>query len=191
MLVADFDRLQVRAPVPVDIARRLRLALDMGQSVVASAKPGGDASEFILQGLAGAVKQGHSGIDAFFSVAPDAIIALGSVINLNLQLPVEEDVIAVPVHAIYDNNRLYRIHNSRLHAVIIERVGEHLDSAGNYQILVRSSELTHGDHIMVSQLPTAISGLLVSPVAGSSTLTADTQPAAITSEHLKHWSAML
>jgi multidrug efflux pump subunit AcrA (membrane-fusion protein) len=186
LLVADFDRLQVRATVPVDVAHRLRKALDMGQTVVALASIAGDATGFELQGLAGAVKQGHSGIDAFFRAAPDALVALGSVVNLNLQLPAEADVIAVPVHAIYDNNRLYRIQDGRLQAVVVERVGEHLDPAGHYQILERSSELNRGDHIMVYQLPTSMTGLLVNPVSGSSSVTVDDA-----SEKLNQWSAML
>ena len=165
--LADYDRLQVRASLPVDIAQRLRNALAQGKKVIARADNAGVPMGFELQGMAGNVKAGQSGIDGFFRVHADANLALGTVINLTLSLPDERDVIAVPMHAIYDNNRVYRIDDSRLQAVAVERIGEHLDAAGNYRILVRSAALAAGDQIMTSQLPTAVSGLLVNPVAGA------------------------
>jgi multidrug efflux pump subunit AcrA (membrane-fusion protein) len=162
--VADFERLQIRAPVPGEVAHRLRTAMAMDKSVVASSTVIGNRLGFELIGLAGDVKAGQSGIDAFFRVAPDAVIALGSIVNLNLALPEIYEVVPLPVHALYDNNRVYRIHDNRLQAVSVERVGEHLDDHGNYRVLVRSTELKSGDQLMISQLPAAITGLLVSPV---------------------------
>lgn len=172
--VADYDRLQVRAPVPLDVAQRLRKSMDHGQPVMASAKVAGEKLGFALQGMAGNVKAGQSGIDVFFRVEPDAVMALGAVINLNLVLPPELNVVPVPVHAVYDNNRVYRIENSRLQAVDIERVGEYLDPDGNYRILIRSGSLTPGDQLMISQLPSAMTGLLVNPV-GDIQLQTDTR----------------
>lgn len=165
--IADYERLQVRAPVPADIGQRLRLALDSHKPVIASAEIAGQRLGFELSGLAGDVKAGQSGIDAFFRVAPDALIALGSVVNLNLALPEIHDVVPVPVHALYDNNRVYRIHDNRLQAVPVERVGEHLDDQGNYRVLVRSLDLNAGDQLMISQLPAAMTGLLVNPMAAT------------------------
>jgi multidrug efflux pump subunit AcrA (membrane-fusion protein) len=109
------------------------------------------------------LKTGQSGIDAFFRVAPDSVMALGAVVNLTISLPEETNVVALPMHAVYDNNRVYRIADNRLQAVEIERVGEHLDDTGNYRVLVRSPALGRGDQLLVSQLPTAMSGLLVRP----------------------------
>jgi multidrug efflux pump subunit AcrA (membrane-fusion protein) len=161
--VADYAGLQVRAPVPMDVAQRLRRDLDAGNAVVAATTIAGEQLGFELRGLAGEVKTGQSGIDAFFHVAPDALIALGTVVNLTISLPEEPNVIALPIHAVYDNNRVYRITDSRLQAVAIERVGERMDDTGDYRVLVRSPELNRGDHLLISQLPTAMTGLLVKP----------------------------
>lgn len=161
--VADYAGLQVRAPVPVDVAQRLRLNLDTGKPVVAATTIAGERLGFELQGLAGAMKSGQSGIDAFFRVAPDSVMALGSVVNLVIALPEESNVVALPVHAVYDNNRVYKIADNRLQAIEIERVGEHLDDHGAYRVLVRSRALSQGDQLLVSQLPTAMTGLLVKP----------------------------
>lgn len=161
--LADYDGLQVRAPVPMDVAQRLRFNLDKGMPVVAATSIAGERLGFELRGLAGDVKAGQSGIDAFFHVAPDSVMALGTVVNLTIALPEESSVVALPIHAVYDNNRVYRIVDSRLQAVAVERVGEHMGDAGEYRVLVRSPELNRGDHLLVSQLPTAMTGLLVKP----------------------------
>ena len=189
--VADFDRLQVRAPVPVNVAQRLRKSMDQAVPVTAVATVAGDRLGFKLQGLGGSVRAGQSGIDAFFRVEPDAAITLGSVVNLNLQLPAEPDVVPVPVHALYDNNRVYRIDDNRLQAVMVERVGEQLDDAGNFRVLVRSHELHHGDHLMVSQLPTAMTGLLVNPMPGSSALADSSNPSEAIAQQGGQWPPVL
>ncbi|ALO44827.1 efflux RND transporter periplasmic adaptor subunit [Pseudohongiella spirulinae] len=165
--VADYDSLQVRASVPTQIAQKLRADMLEGQPVVAKSDMHGRQLGFELRGLAGSVKSGQSGIDSYFHVNADPSLTLGSIINLTLSLPAEHNVVAVPLHALYDNSRVYRIADSRLQAVDIERVGEYTDQEGNYRILVRSPELSRGDQIMMSQLPTAVTGLLVNPVTGT------------------------
>ncbi|MDO8907922.1 MAG: HlyD family efflux transporter periplasmic adaptor subunit [Pseudohongiella sp.] len=162
--LADYEGLQIRAAIPAQIAHRLRQSLNEGESVFAEARLGGVRYGFELAGLSGDIKPGLGGIDAFFNVEADAVLALGTVLQLSLSLPAEPDVISVPMHALYDNGRIYRISNSRLEALSVERVGEYQDEHGNYQLLVRSAQLNRGDRIMVSQLPTAVTGMLVSPV---------------------------
>jgi hypothetical protein len=164
LMLADFESLQIRVAVPVHQAQRLRQSLDNGQLITARAANAAVAERFTLVGLAGDIKPGQGGIDAFFSVAADSVLALGSVVELSLNLPAEADVVSIPLHALYDNTRIYRIEQNRLSALEVQRVGEYEDHLGQYQLLVRSPELREGDQIMVSQLPTAVTGLLVAPV---------------------------
>lgn len=182
---ADYGSLRIRAAIPPHVAQRLRQSLTGGDHVIASTGQSGQQYNFELAGLSGDIKSGQGGIDAFFTVAPDVSWALGSVLPLHLHLPAEHDVIAVPMHALYDNNRIYRINNNRLQALAVERVGEYLDDHGNYQLLVRSAQLTRGDLIMVSQLPVAMTGMLVSPVAAG---TPEQTPPAVT-ELAGQWSS--
>lgn len=162
---ADYENLQIRAAIPTQTAQRLRQTLSAGGRVTAQTELGGDSYGFELSGLSGDIKSGQGGIDAFFHVNPDAALALGTVLQLHLDLPAEHGVISVPMHALYDNSRIYRINNNRLEALDVERVGEFQDEQGHYQLLVRSAQVNKGDFIMVSQLPVAISGMLVSPVS--------------------------
>ena len=50
-----------------------------------------------------------------------------------------------------------------LEAITVERVGEAEGSDGEHRILVRSPEIRAGQRIITTQLPRAISGLLVEP----------------------------
>ena len=68
------------------------------------------------------------------------------------------------MQSIYENDRIYQVHNDRLKALTVERLGDHQTQAGEYRILVRSSELEAGLSILTTQLPKAISGLLVQPI---------------------------
>lgn len=76
-------------------------------------------------------------------------------------MPGEPNVVALPVQSIYENDRIYEVRENRLHAIAIERVGEYQTESGEYRILVRSHELNAGQKIITTQLPKAISGLLV------------------------------
>ena len=162
--IADYEQLQLRVSLPGDQQSALREAMGQGQRIEARAELAGGEASFILKRLSGAVKPGQSGVDAFFAADPDPDLLLGRLMQLRVQLPVQSDVLPVPLHAIYQNDEVYRIEDSRLQAVAIERVGEYLDQEGNYRVLVRSPQLRAGDRLMTTQLPTAMTGLLVDPV---------------------------
>ena len=99
-------------------------------------------------------------------------------LELAITLPEEEAVIALPVQSLYENDRIYAIrdlaegsdselngaqHEYRLEAITVERVGEAQAEDGQHRILVRSPEISAGQKIITTQLPRAISGLLVEP----------------------------
>jgi HlyD family secretion protein len=73
--------------------------------------------------------------------------------------------VAVPMQSLYDSDRVYRVENNRLSGISVTRVGDYIDEHGQFRVLVRSQELKPGDTLMITQLPVAITGLLVSPVA--------------------------
>lgn len=160
--VADYDRLRVRAPLPLAIAEQLRLALQQCETVIARSVVAGHIVDFPLHGVAGAMRDGQSGIDAFFQVSAETPLMLGGVVDLNVILPHEHDAVALPIHAVYDNNRIYRIQDNRLEALPVERVGDYVEGS-EFRVLVRSTALKEGDHIMISQLPAAMTGLKVLP----------------------------
>ncbi|MEZ5489680.1 MAG: hypothetical protein R3F50_05100 [Gammaproteobacteria bacterium] len=73
----------------------------------------------------------------------------------------------MPVHALYPDQTLYRVVEDRLQAIRYQQLGDYLDAGGDLNVLVRSQEIRAGDRLMISQLPRAITGLLVDPIEAS------------------------
>jgi hypothetical protein len=132
--------------------------------VLASAEVDGRPFKFELDRLSADVKPGQSGIDVFFRNERNEALDIGRVVSLTIRLPQEEDVIPMPVHALYENQTLFKVEENRLEAISYEPAGDYLDADGKFGILVRSAQMNAGDTIMVSQLPRAITGLLVDPI---------------------------
>ena len=176
--IANADAFEVRVQIPERFGNGLHRNLAMGQVVTARTEHG---VELTLSRLSGQVKRGQSGLDAFFGLharegAPET--ALGRMLELSITLPEEEAVIALPVQSIYENDRIYAIRDVgpspdsqlegsnptyRLEAITVERVGEAQAEDGQHRILVRSPDISAGQRIITTQLPRAISGLLVEP----------------------------
>jgi len=165
--VADYDGLEVRASIPAKTGFILRQKFQQGITVEASGELDGRSISFVLTRLSGDVKIGQSGIDAFFKTTSDESLDIGRIVNLNITLPPEQNVVALPVQSIYENNRIYRVEKDRLVGVGVEQIGDYVDEEGNYQILIRSTDIAAGDRLITTQLSRAITGLLVDAIDSS------------------------
>jgi multidrug efflux pump subunit AcrA (membrane-fusion protein) len=162
--VADAAGFEVRIQVPDTYNTIFQQAMDKLVSINAYIQASTESVGTLnLVRLTSHVRTGQTGLDAFFAYAPPPVIApsLGRVYNLRIELPAQEQVIAVPVQAIYENRRIYTVVENRLVSHQIERVGEMETAEHGYQILVRTREVHKGDTIVTTQLPRAITGLLV------------------------------
>ena len=165
--LANVDGLEIRAPISNAYVDRFRSAVSDDREISASAELNGETYTLRFTRLANNMKQGQSGLDAYFQVLPEAHNALpevGRVLQLTITLPAEPAVVALPVQALYDNDRIYQVVEGRLSAITIERVGDYRTAQGEYRILVRSREIETDQRIITTQLPRAISGLLVEEV---------------------------
>ena len=181
--VADASGFEVRAPIPDTYRARVRHYLRTGQPITAEVMIDGARTALLLTRFAGNVRAGHSGSDAFFQIDTTEAtettegslqlevgpLEVGRVVNLMITLPPEADLIALPVQSIYENDRIYQVRNDRLQALTVERLGDYQTETGEYRILVRSGELHAGQSILTTQLPKAISGLLVRPLGAVDT----------------------
>lgn len=181
--IANADTFEVRVQIPRRFGNGLASNLVHSRAVTATTP---DGLTLTLSRLSGQVKRGQSGLDAFFQLSADRRApetALGSMIELDITLPAEDAVVALPVQAIYENDRIYvirdvtasdvtaidgnalegAVHEYRLEAITVERVGESQAADGTHRILVRSPAISSGARIITTQLPRAISGLLVEP----------------------------
>lgn len=165
--IADYSGLEVRTSVPTEVGYLLSHAMRNEQLVQAKATLDDRDLVFVLDRLSADIKPGQSGIDVFFRSDAGEALDIGRVVNLSVNLPVEENVISMPVHALYENQTIYRIKEQRLEAINYERVGDYLGNDDEFSILIRSSEIKAGDQLLGSQLSRAITGLLVEPISGT------------------------
>lgn len=161
--LVDETSVELRVPVPARDAQRLRRHLDAGRAVTARAELAGAPRTLTLARLSGEQRDGRSVVDAFFTLAPEFGAAVGQVVDVRVSLPAEQQVIAVPVQALYENARVYRIEDDRLVGMAAEVLGE-IDMESGYRMLVRVPGLESGQRIITTQLPRAITGLKVTPV---------------------------
>jgi RND family efflux transporter MFP subunit len=156
------DALEVRTQIPTRYVQSVRQALNADQTMPATITADNAQLGAHLLRIAGQTRQGTGGVDSFlgFTDIPDGI-RLGMTVSVDLDLPPEPDVIAVPAEAMSGPDQLFKVVDSRMHVVAVERVGEQRLPDGVTRVLVRSAELADDDQIIVTKLSNAIDGLLV------------------------------
>jgi multidrug efflux pump subunit AcrA (membrane-fusion protein) len=159
----DTTALVVRALLPSRYLPEIRGAIRSGETLRAAGRLEGLAVTAGLLRLAGAVAGGSGGLEGLFRIEQGAeFLQEGRFVNLDLALPVQEGIVALPHEAIYGTDRIYVVDGeSRLRAVRVSRVGETREGDAGSRVLVRSPDLQPGDLVMTTQLPNAIDGLLV------------------------------
>ena len=156
--LADAFSFEVRVQVPDTYAT----AFKRGQSDIQATTE--KATQLELSRLANHVRAGQTGTDAFFSYAPEEepSLMLGQVLDLTVQLPAQEGLVALPVQSIYGSERIFKVVEERLVGVPVTRVGEYENAEDGFRLLVSTDQVAKGEPIITTQLPRAIDGLLVS-----------------------------
>ena len=152
--------LEVRSQIPARYLPMMQTA-DSGRGLKASIFHHGQTYHLTLDRLSAEASNSQGGIDAFFILDGNQNIEVGRNLQVTVKLPTEANVAALPAIAIYGQNRVYRIVEQRLEAVDIQRVGDWKSPTGESLTLVRSAQLRSGDHVLMTQLPNAVTGLLV------------------------------
>jgi multidrug efflux pump subunit AcrA (membrane-fusion protein) len=157
------DRLEVRANIPAPYQAEIRAALASGAALSASADVGDILVPLRLDRVAGEARP--SGVDGLFEVKGDSQpLRLGQMITLRLERPTRFDAISLPFQAVYGGDRVYKLVDGRLQGVQVESLGGVNDGNGGERLLVRSSELTSGDRVVVTHMPNAVNGLRVEAI---------------------------
>lgn len=162
----DTDHLLVRAQIPDSQLAEVRDAIATGERLVGSGELDGRPITAVLQRLAGEVGQG-GGIAGLFRVQrPDDGVRPGRFVQLTVELPAQDGLLALPSQALYGTDRVYVVDTQqRLRGRAVRRIGEARLADGSSRILLRSSDIRQGDAIVVTQLPNAAEGLKVQTVA--------------------------
>ena len=165
---------EIRAQIPLRHAMKVRDSLDGTSIVSAMVRSNGANFYGELRRISGLTRQGTGGVDAFigFGEVPFGL-TLGSTVQVTLNLPADDNVIAVPTEALYGSNELFKVVDDRMQLVNVERVGEQHLKDGKTRILVRSDNIKKGDNIIITKLANASDGLKVEVASGKNQLAAD------------------
>ena len=164
MRLQNPESIEIRAQLPARFARTVNESLQEGTRIGATIEADNRELPGTLLRVSGQTSAGSGGVDSFIGVDEGmAGLRLGSTVRLLLQLPEENNVIAVPAEAIYGNDRLYKLSGDRMLMVDIERVGERARDDGSTEVLVRTPALATNEKIIITKLANAADGLLVSP----------------------------
>jgi multidrug efflux pump subunit AcrA (membrane-fusion protein) len=158
----DAAALEVRARIPALYLPVVRDALDAGERLTARGTI--DAREVLLEltRLAGEAPATGAGVEGLFRITEGGEHApLGRFMTVHLELPAQDNVVALPFEALYGTDRIYRVEDGRMRALRVERRGEWINADGRERLLVHSPEIRDGDRLVITRLPNALDGLRV------------------------------
>ena len=160
------EALEIRALIPNRYLKAVRNALANGETPTAHVKVTGlDTVPVPLLRIAGAVRAGSGGVEAYFRLPAESNIELNRNVALLLELPAEDNAISVPYQAVFGLNAVFIVDaEDRLQRLPIEQLGDGLGEQGEKRVVIRSDSLSAGTRVLSTQLPTAISGLKVAPI---------------------------
>ncbi|PID42874.1 MAG: RND transporter [Proteobacteria bacterium] len=160
--IYDRDNIEVIAQLPNREINAIVSALDSADTLEASAQGFGQPVRLRLERLAGQINKGAGGANGIFSViGSNPNLMVGQTLNVLLELPKIDNVVAIPVSALYGADRIYQVVDNRLKSIRVTRKGTRFDQ-GVQRLLVQSDDIKPGARIITTQLPSAINGLKVS-----------------------------
>ena len=156
------ENVELRAQLPQRFIETVKSTLDQGITLSATLKTSAGSFTVRLLRLSGTIAETGNGVDALFEIAQGDVphLIIGEVHEIVVSLPAMQNVYLIPISSIYGTNRIYRIVDGRLQAVNVDKMGN-LTEGNKQYMLIRSDKLNHGDEVIITQLPHAISGLKV------------------------------
>ena len=156
--------IEVRTQIPARYAALVTDGLASADEMSALVQVGEQTIAGQLNRISGQTREASGGVDSFIRfVTPPLGLRLGSTVRVLLELPLQENVIALPAEALYGRDQVYRLVDNRMQMVEVERVGERVQPVGGTEVLVRSGRLAADDRIVITKLSNAADGLLTKP----------------------------
>ncbi len=152
---------EVRTQVPFTSAARMQQAINANQQVRAQAVYENQRINLILHRLTALIEQGQAGIDAFFRTTSIQLPALGSTLDILVDMPTLQNVVVVPPDALYNGNRIYLVADNRLVPREVAQVGMRIKENGSQAIILEGTGFSGDENILISRLPRAVSGMRV------------------------------
>ena len=156
------DEIEVRGLVPVPYLDVLQRAISHGDKIKATSMYASRPLLFHLTHIAARVNSGQIGREAVFKADNvNSTVVDGQHFTLRLILPAQSGVIKLPLSALYYNNVVYKVVDSRLQAVSVNVIGRIYGQRSTMILVQSSADLPSCVPIVVSSLSDPINGQLV------------------------------
>ncbi len=160
--VYDTSHLEIRAQIPSQYLDAVKQSVHQSKMLPARANIDGVWVDLALERLSGEVESGRGGVDGIFKVkTANSQLALGRVVELELDLPAQRGVYLIPIQALHDNKRIYIVKDGRMQTVNVTILGSTSLEDGSQAMLVNSTDLKSGQQIITTHLPNARNGLKI------------------------------
>lgn len=157
----DDARLEVRTQVPSRYLPALQQVIDRAGTLRAEMTNNGHSVALELDRLSARVTQGQGGVDAFFRIREGTLPALGTTVEISLDLPVLDQVVLLSTDALYGADRVYRVQDDILRSLKVRRLGQRQSPDGRPLMILDGESFDAEDMVLSSRLPQAIDGLRV------------------------------
>ena len=157
----DDARLEVRTQVPSRYLPALQQVIDSAGTLRAEMSNNGHSVALELDRLSASVTPGQGGVDAFFRIREGTLPALGTTVEIGLDLPVLDQVVLLSTDALYGADRVYRVQDDTLRSLKVRRLGQRQGPDGRPLMILDGKSFESEDRVLSSRLPQAIDGLRV------------------------------
>ncbi len=161
--VIGSEELVFRVLIPERYLPIINRAQQDGHVLGVTAQLDGQQLQGKLLTLTAQVNPGSGGVEALFRIEGDvSLLQNGRLLQLQLSLPARPGLVALPQEAMYGTDQIYLVdEDNRLQLLQVERLGETTLESGDSRVLIRSSQLHDNQSVLITQLPSAVEGLLV------------------------------
>jgi len=163
------DSQQVRISIPANTAEQVQAAIDSDNTAQAQLMYQGAWINLPILEVGSEVRKGRAGTDILLSIPKTLDVALGRAVEVRVQLPEADNVIAVPVQGIYGDEFIYTVNDGVLQALPVDMLGSRETANGKMEVLVSSADIADGMPIVVSSLSRASTGTKVEIISAETT----------------------
>ncbi len=151
----------MRTQVPSRYLPALQKVIDSAGTLRAEMTNNGHSVALELDRLSASVTPGQGGVDAFFRIREGTLPALGTTVEISLDLPLIDQVVLLSTDALYGADRVYRVQDNTLKSLRVLRLGQRRAADGRQLMILDGKSFSEGDMVLSSRLPQAIEGLQV------------------------------
>jgi len=156
--IVDSSSLEVRSQIPANYLadiKKIMQHVDKQTPLTAHSDVDDHRIQLSFLRLASEVSIGQGGVDAIFSIDNNKSVqlTLGRTIQLWLDLPPMNNVIAIPEQALYPGNQIYLYQNHYATPFTVETMGMTQTDKQHKYILIQSSSLPTTAEIIITRIP--------------------------------------